>query len=602
MYRSLRRLFPDLRAEWPALSLAIFGMVLLSAASAGYVALTGPLLKNLFAGGPAVLELGPLGSFELGLQSASAWVLPAIIVALALVKGIGHTLQFALSGRVSLKVVKRLRGRAFERLLLLSPRFYQAKNTADLVQRLTGDTEKVENAMFYGMMPLLRDSMAIAGMFITCVVIDPYLSMFICLVVPVVALPIARFSKWLKRVARVSQDEMSGLGFAAFEAVSGIRTVQAFAAEAQEAKRFEASADRHLGAMLRSYTIRAVRSPVMELLGALGISALVYYLNKEARTGTIDAQHIATFATAVLLMYDPVKKLGNVSDMLANGAAALDRIEELAGAEVLIPHRAGDAPVREIKGEVRLSRVSFSYESAAVLSEVDLHVPAGSVCALVGKSGAGKSTLMQLLLRFYDPVSGSIALDGIDVKAWPLSQLRGAMAWVSQDVFLFNASVRENLLIGARAGSSDDAAVWRALEAAHAKDFVTALPQGLDTVLGERGTTLSGGQRQRIAIARAFLRNAPVLLLDEATSALDAQSEAAVQAALDSLMRGRTTIVIAHRLSTVKHADMIAVMHDGRVVETGRHQDLVAKKGAYETLVALQLENRPAAPDARTEA
>jgi subfamily B ATP-binding cassette protein MsbA len=391
-------------------------------------------------------------------------------------------------------------------------------------------------------------------------------------------------------VARTSQDEMSDLGFTAFEAVSGIRTLQAFGIEAHERARFDASGERHLRAMLRSYLIRAVRSPVMEFLGAVGLALLVLYLGRAAASGKVDAGHIAMFATAVIFMYEPVKKLGNVSDMLAAGSAALDRIEELETAEITIPYSSGPAPVTQVRGALQVKGVSFKYADAAVLSDVDLDVPAGSVCALVGRSGAGKSTLMQLLLRFYDPSAGSLALDGVDLKQWPLAALRAQMAWVSQDVFLFNASVRENLRIGAL--QADDAAIWRALDAAHASEFVKALPQGLDTALGERGVTLSGGQRQRIAIARAFLRNAKVLLLDEATSALDAQSEAAVQAALEQLMRGRTTIVIAHRLSTVKHADMIAVMEHGRIVEVGKHQELVAKKGPYETLVSLQIEGR----------
>jgi ABC-type multidrug transport system fused ATPase/permease subunit len=286
------------------------------------------------------------------------------------------------------------------------------------------------------------------------------------------------------------------------------------------------------------------------------------------------------------MMYDPIKKLGNVGEYVAQGTAALDRIGELAGEPVAIARHDGAGPVPRARGALSFDRVSFAYEQRPVLDGLDFRVAPGTLCALVGRSGAGKSTLMQLVLRFYDPAAGVVSLDGVDLREWPLVALRRQLAWVSQDVFLFNASVRANLCAGDGFSDTDIAA---GLEAAHASDFVRALPHGLDTVLGERGVTLSGGERQRIAIARAFLRNAPLLLLDEATSALDAQSERMVQDALDRLMVGRTTLVIAHRLSTVRRAEQIAVLEHGRITQVGTHAELFARPGAYQELAALQL-------------
>jgi subfamily B ATP-binding cassette protein MsbA len=368
------------------------------------------------------------------------------------------------------------------------------------------------------------------------------------------------------------------LSFTSFEALAGVRTVQAFTLEPFQQARFAAASEAHERAMRRSYFIRGFRSPVMEVLGAAGAAVLIAFMVRSVEQHTLDPAHVASFAAAVLLMYDPVKKLGNVGDWLAQGEAALDRMQELMHAPIAITSGRAAAPSG---GDLRIENVSFAYEDKPVLSDLSLHVEAGTVCALVGRSGAGKSTLMQLVLRFYDPTAGRILLGGLDLREWPLRDLRRAMAWVSQDIFLFNASVRDNLAAGE---SYTDMQIEAALDAAFALEFARELPRGLATVVGERGVTLSGGQRQRIAIARAFLRNAPLLLLDEATSALDTQSERMVQAALDRLMVNRTTLVIAHRLSTIERAAQIAVMDSGRIAQLGTHAELLARPGEYRAL------------------
>ncbi len=574
----VRTLWPRLKAQWPQLLVAGAAMLVLAGASAAYAALTGPVLKSLLGGGSIV----PLPWLEkyVHIEWHYAWSIPVAIIAVAVMKGIAQAVQFSLTGRVSLKTVQGLRQELFAHLLALSPRFYGEHNTADLLSRLTNDGERVEQALFYGLAPVLRESITVAALLGFCVALDPWLSLFAFLIIPISALPLVRFSKWLKNVSRRSQDNLSDLSFTSFEALSGVRTVQAFTLEPTEMQRFAAASDLHAGAMRKSYFIRAIRTPAMEVLGAFGVAALVYFMAKGVASHALDGAHVASFAVAVVLMYEPIKKLGNVGDWFAQGAAALERMRELTHTRIEVV--GGTHPPPAARGQLTFSNVSFSYRAdKPVLQDLSLQVDAGSMCALVGRSGAGKSTLMQLVLRFYDPHAGEISLDGLGLTQWPLADLRQRLAWVSQDIFLFNASVRDNIAAGV---DKTDAEIEAALEAAFALDFVRELPKGLDSILGERGITLSGGQRQRVAIARAFLRNSPLLLLDEATSALDTQSERMVQAALDRLMVGRTTLVIAHRLSTIERANQIAVMDAGRIIQLGTHRELLAQPGEYRAL------------------
>lgn len=573
----LKALWPKLRREWPTLVLSGLAIMVYAAANGAYAGLTGPALKMLFTGSMG-LPFPQLAKFHL--PTSAAWFLPAAIVVVAALKGFAQTVQFYSTGGLSQRIVRGLREELFAHLLQLSPRFFGKHNTADLLQRLTADGERVEQALFYGIVPLARETITVLVLLGSCIYIDPVLALFAFLVIPVSALPLVRFSKWLKRVSRKSQDQLADLSFTSFEALSGMRTVQAFTLEPFEKKRFEAAGIAHEHAMRRSYFIRGLRTPVMEVLGAGGAAALIAFMVRSVGRHTLEPAHVASFATAVLLMYDPVKKLGNVGDWLAQGEAAFDRMREVTQAPIEITSGVAQAPMHA-RGDLRIESVGFAYEDKAVLSDFTLHVEPGSVCALVGRSGAGKTTLMQLVLRFYDPSQGRIVLDGRDLREWSLADLRRTMAWVSQDIFLFNASVRDNLAAGE---AYSDTQIEAALEAAFALEFVRELPQGLATVVGERGTTLSGGQRQRIAIARAFLRNTPLLLLDEATSALDTQSERMVQAALDRLMVDRTTLVIAHRLSTIERAAQIAVMEGGRIVQLGTHAELISREGEYRAL------------------
>lgn len=587
-------LVPLLRPHRGLVLVSLLSMGLLAVAQAGYAALTGPVLRSLF-GIDVKAGAGPLRWLFDRMPEIAAtpmWI-PAAIVLVATVKGVAQAVQFVVNGRIAQRTTRALRERAFARLLVTTPAFLQRHNTADLMTRLSTDAERIESSLFYGLMPIVRESLALLGLLGYCISLDPKLSFFAFLVIPVSALPLVRFSKKLKRVAQRSQSQVSAMSHVVHETLLGLRTVQAFVLEERQRDRFVAANEQHARAMAGSYLVRGVRSPVMEVLGSIGTAALVYWLTTRVSSGAVDAAHVASFASAVLLMYDPVKKLGQVGDHLAQGSVAFARLREVIDAPLRDGHVDdsirkknivsvdGSVPALSAKG------LSLSYpDGTQALKNVSLNVPQGSSLALVGPSGAGKSTFVHLLLRFLDPSSGVLEVMGQKTTDVPHSLLREQISWVSQDVFLFDASVRDNLTLG-RDYPAD--AIDKALRSAGASEFVSRLPQGLETLLGERATRLSGGERQRLAIARAFLRDSPLLLLDEPTSALDARSEQLVQQALALLMRGRTTLIIAHRLATVQRVDQIAVLDRGELVERGTHDELVARGGLYGELAKLQL-------------
>jgi subfamily B ATP-binding cassette protein MsbA len=343
-----------------------------------------------------------------------------------------------------------------------------------------------------------------------------------------------------------------------------------------------------------SYFIRAVRTPTMETLGSVALAGLLALLGFQVQRKGADPAHYISFFAAIVMMYDPLKKLGSVSDYLAAGAAAAERLFEIIDRPPDIQDTPGATALAPINDRVELDRVSFAYEAAPVLSEVSLTLRAGQVVALVGASGSGKSTIANLLPRYYDVQAGAVRFDGRDIREVQLASLRAQISVVSQDTFLFNASVAENIAYGRPDAAPGE--IRRAAAAAFADEFISRLPHGYDTVIGERGITNSCAQRQRLAIARALLRDAPLLILDEATSSLDIESERFVQAALETLMRGRTSLVIAHRLSTVRRADAIAVLKEGRIVEQGDHEALLAAGGEYARLWGMQFAEAPVSP------
>lgn len=597
----LLRLLRYLKPECLTLLWAYAHMLVLALTTAFLAFLSGPALNFVFTGKMADIlrthggevrwlwrmlpanVLRQLESLDIG---ASIWVVPGLIVATALVKGLAQTGQFYLMGRTSQRVLKQLRRDVFNALLQQSPAYYARRSHGDLLSRLTNDTGLVEQAFFYGCGPILRDTLSILVLLGLCFVTDAKLSLFTFIVVPLAVLPLARFTKWLKRVSKGGQDAQGEINAVGYEALAGIRVVQSCQGEAHELSRLEKAAARYYGDMRVSYFIRAVRTPTMETLGSVALAGLLALLGYQVQRHGADPAHYISFFAAIVLMYDPLKKLGNVSDYLAAGAASAERLFEIIDYPNAIVDAPGSRVLPPFTKHIVFENVQFTYDQTPVLQGIDLTLEAGQVVALVGSSGAGKSTLAHLLPRFYDIGGGALRIDGHDIRNVTIASLRRQISVVSQDTFLFNTTVAENIAY-ARPDASPTA-IRRAAEAAYADEFIHRLPQGYDTVIGERGVTLSGGQRQRLAIARAILRDTPLLILDEATSSLDIESERYVQAALDALMRGRTALVIAHRLSTVRHADFIAVLKDGRIVEQGKHDTLVAANGEYARLHAMQ--------------
>lgn len=590
-----------------AFVVALFCMVLLAVTSTMYAFLAGPALRYVLTGDLSGLFKNPDGSYrdyfqyipagavdfvENINQETALLVFPVAILVTAIFKGLAQTGQFHLTGMISQKILLRLRTQLFDHILDMPPAFYVKQTQGDLVSRVVQDGHMVEQALFYGVAPLIRDTITVICLIFFCFWLDPKLSLIIFFVVPACCLPIVKFTKWLKKVSKRGQGALGDMGAISSEIIGGVRVVQAFGMEDYERRRFGAVAQKFLAEMRVSYFIRAVRTPIMEVMGAAGLAILLWWTGGSLLDGSIDASHFISFFVAIVMMYDPLKQLGRVGEYMAQGSASAERIFAILDEEPTIKNPAAPAKWGQFSSSVEFKDVHFSYTAdKEVLQGLSLTVKKGQTQAIVGRSGAGKSTLINLLPRFYDVTAGRILVDGHDVRDLALADLRHNLAIVTQDTILFNDTVMNNIRYGRP--SATDEEVYAAAKAAYADEFIENLPDKYQTVIGERGLILSGGQKQRLAIARALLKDAPLLILDEATSALDTESERMVQKAIDNLLAGRTAIVIAHRLSTVRQADNIVVVDEGRVAESGTHDELLGLGGLYAHLYEMQFGDEP---------
>ena len=517
------------------------------------------------------------------------------IIGFSIVKGLGSYASVYLMTSVGERLVKDLRSELFGHILAQSAGFFSQRTTGGLMSRTTNDIIRIQQVVSQTVGDLLRESITLLAYAALLFYYDSRLALVCMTGAPIVVYPLVRVGQRIKESTHRSQEEQEHLSHITAEAFSGHRIVKAFEGEPYERERFDQASSRLYQINMKVTSALSALPPLMEWLGSFGIVAVLWYGSREIALGQLSSGEFSSFVAALLLMYGPVRKLSRVNANIQQAMAASERVFDMLDTHSEARDSHDARPLLPLRNEISFTGVSFSYADGGdtVLDEVSFSVRAGQVVAIVGLSGAGKTTLVNLVSRFYDPVRGSIKIDGIDIRHVTRESLRRQIGIVTQETVLFDDTISNNIAYASR--DADPEMVKMAARAAHAHEFIVTLPDGYDTVIGERGQRLSGGQRQRLAIARALLRNSPILILDEATSSLDTEVELLVQDALAELMLNRTSFVIAHRLSTVRRADLIIVLDKGRITEQGRHEELLSRpESLYAKLYALQLFDRSA--------
>ena len=517
------------------------------------------------------------------------WPIGLAVLATFLIKGFANYGQAMLMNFVGLQIIADTQNRLYAHLAHMDLAFFHARSSGTLISRFTNDINQMRNAVSNAITSIGKDFLSLIGLVVVMFIQDWHLALIAFFIFPVAIFPIVRIGRRMRKVTTNTQEEMGLFTTLLGQTFQGIRIVKSYGMETYESGRIAEIVERIRRLNMKAARTQTLSSPIMETLGGLAVFVVIVYGGSRVIEGETDSGAFFSFITALLMAYEPMKRLANLNASLQQGLASAERLYALLGVKPRITDRANARALTNVVGAIRLDDVRFFYEpNKPALDGVTIDVPAGKTVALVGPSGAGKSTLLNLIPRFYDIDSGIITIDGIDIRDVKMESVQANIALVSQEITLFDDTVAANIAYG-RGGASQDEVIKAARHAA-ADEFIEQLSSGYDTIVGEQGIKLSGGQRQRLAIARAMLKNAPMLLLDEATSALDTESERKVQTALSELMRGRTTLVIAHRLSTVVDADLIYVIVQGRVVEKGTHAELLARKGAYKRLYAMQFE------------
>jgi len=598
--KDLGRLFRFVRPYWAVLIISVVLMAIAGTAHATVALLVGPVFDRVLNPAapdtPVQLAKLPITGKVIYLNQLAPewmhniWVVVACGFLLAFVtKGVADYIGNYLINYVGISVVTDIRQTVYDKLLHRDAQFFETHSTGKLMSALMNDIDKMQVATSSMLADWLRQTFIALGLLYVVLQQDWRLALVSLTLLPFVLVPTVRIGRRIRGTTRKAQDHTAELNEILQESISGHQVVKSFSMENAESARFRAAARRLRSANLRYVLQQAIASPMIEFFGALTIVGLLTYARQQIKVHQMTAGEFTSFIIALLMLYEPVKRLTGIHNIFQQAMGAAQHVFVYLEQESRIVEKPKAVELKGFREGIEFRGVSFRYPSSAngwVLSGLNLEVRAGEVLALVGPSGAGKTTLANLVPRFYDVSAGAILVDGYDVRDLKLKSLRSQIAMVAQDTFLFNDTVANNILYG-KAGASR-AEVLQAARSAMAEEFITDLPLGFDTVIGERGTKLSGGQRQRIAIARAILKDAPILILDEATSHLDTESEVLVQRALANLIQGRTVIVIAHRLSTIRRADKIVVLDRGHISEIGTHDDLVNQGGIYQRLHELQ--------------
>jgi subfamily B ATP-binding cassette protein MsbA len=556
---------------WPHFALAMACMLIHSATSGALPFITKKIFDDVFA----------------SKNQTALTYLPLLIIGVFALRGFTSFVESYLMSYIGVRVMTDIRNVLYGHIQTLSLSFFQRNPTGHLITRITHQVGSIGNALTGVVVSLLRDSTTLIALTVAAFVMDPLLAVIAIMVFPLSVFPLLKVSKKIRKVVKKGEVGLGGLVCLMQETIQGARIVKAFGMEQYERDRFQQETGKLFKLAMKVSRIKSAVGPGMELLAAFAIGGVVWYGGYGVVAGNRTQGQFMAFLTSMFLLYKPFKNLSNTNAGMVQASIAADAICAIIDTKSDIQEKPDARPAPRFSKEIRFHDVSFSYGRKPVLKDINLKVGAGETVALVGVSGVGKSTLADLIPRFYDVTAGKITLDGIDLRDVTIDSLRSQIGIVTQHTFLFNDTIRNNIAYGDH--SKDMEQIVAAAKAAHAHDFIIAMPQGYDTMVGEMGMKLSGGERQRLAIARALLKDPPILILDEATSSLDSESERFVQDALDRLMAQRTTLVIAHRLSTIRRANRIVVLVNGAIVETGTHDELLELRTEYHKLYTLQL-------------
>jgi len=570
-----KRLLQFLRPYLGRLYIAMFCMVILAACSAFLAWILQPALDHALNGDHQYIYLIPLA-----------------VVILYVIKGVAYYGQAYMMGYIGQRVIYDLRNLIYQRLTEQSLSFFVHRKTGELLARISYDVSLVQGAVSTSVSALMRDSVSIIFLLGVVFYQDWLLALIAILVLPVMVYPIIRFGKKMRSASFDGQVSMGQISSLVEETVGGIRVVKAFGMEEYERKRFTVLTSDLLKHALRAFKVSALSFPIMELLAGFGIAGVLLYGGMRVASGETTAGTLMSFLAALIMLYEPVKRLSRANNEIQQGLAASERVFEVLDAPLVVEDASDAKQLPTFSDSICFEHVSLKYQGTEtqVLDDISFQVSSGEVVALVGRSGAGKTSMANLVPRFMDCTEGKVLIDRHDVRELTQESLRDQISLVTQEVILFNDTVINNIAYGH--ADIDREKVEKIAKAANAHDFIIKLPNGYDTLIGERGIILSGGQRQRLSLARALLKDTPILILDEATSSLDTESERLVQQAIDRLMKGRTVIVIAHRLSTIRHADRIVVLDGGKIVQSGQHEKLLEEGGLYSELYQMQFESQ----------